>query len=120
MVRTVWIAVAAAICAASVQPVFAQSAPPPSRDGVYRGTLVCGSLVMLRSRPRSAVEMTIAGRDVKFTRPVVEKGATLGNETGTGSLEGDRIMLTGSWRGDKLGFESSYTGTFVRRASLKF
>lgn len=118
MGKAIWVA-AMLGCAVLAQPACAQTASTPTRDGVYRGTLVCGNLILLRSRPRSAVELTIAGRDVKFSRPVVEKGAALGTETGTGTLDGDKIALAGSWKGDKLGFESSYTGTFVRRASLK-
>jgi hypothetical protein len=111
-----WIATIALIaCSADPHSAFAQS-----RDGVYRGTLVCGSL--LRSRTRAAIELTMSGRDARFTRPVVmtEKGPVAGTETGTGTLDGDKLMLVGSWSGDKIGFESNYAGVFVRRASLKF
>ena len=114
--KALWIVIVAlALCALESRGAFAQS-----RDGVYRGTLVCGSL--MRSRTRSAIEMTLSGRDARFTRPVVmtEKGPVAGTETGTGTVDGDKVALTGSWSGDKMGFESSYTGAFVRRASLKF
>lgn len=114
MNKAIWVA-AMLGCVALAQPASAQS-----RDGVYRGTFVCGSLALMRSRPRSAVEMTVSGREVKFSRPVIEKGAAIGTETGVGTLDGDKIALTGAWKGDKLGFESTYAGTFVRRASVKF
>ena len=114
--KAFWIVVVAlAFCALESRGAFAQS-----RDGVYRGTLVCGTF--MRSRIRSAIEMTLSGRDARFTRPVVitEKGPVVGTETGTGTVDGDKVALTGSWSGDKMGFESSYSGAFVRRASLKF
>ena len=119
MNKAIWV-VAMLGFAALAESASAQTASAPPRAGVYRGTLVCGSLALMPRRPRSAIEMTISGRDVKFTRPVVEKGATIGTEAGTGTLDGDKVALTGAWKGDKLGFESSYTGTFVRRASVKF
>jgi hypothetical protein len=118
MNKAIWLA-AMLGCAALAQTASAQTATTPTRDGVYRGTLVCGGMLTMRSRPRSAVELTISGRDVKFSRPVVEKDATIGTETGAGTLDGDKVALTGAWKSDKAGFESSYTGTFVRRASLK-
>ena len=112
MMKTFW--AAAVVCAAA----FPQAASAQVRDGVYRGTLVCGGQAMTGSQPRSAIEMTISGREVKYTRPVVEKGKTIGTESGSGTLDGDKISLAGAWRSDRMGFESAYTGSFVRRASM--
>ncbi len=116
--KAFWIAMAAlTFCAAAPQSALAQS-----RDGVYRGTLVCGNLSFMRSRTRAAIEVTIAGRDARYTRPVVmtENGPVLGTETGSGTVDRDKVALTGAWSGDKFGFESSYAGRFLRRAAIKF
>lgn len=108
------IAAGALLCAGFAVPAAAQV-----QNGVYRGTLVCDLLPFARGRLRSAIETTISGNSAKYTHPVLqpETGTVLGQETGTGSVDGQNIKLSGGWRGDKDSYEATYSGTFVRRSA---
>lgn len=88
-----------------------------NRDGVYRGTIVCSALPFAKSL-RTAIEVTVTGATAKYTQPVMlgEAEKPLGTESGAGTIEGDKLVLTGNWRGDKDGFDASYSGNFVRRS----
>ena len=110
MVRGVSVLAALLLSGAIVSQAAAQN-----RDGVYRGTLVCGALPFAKSS-RTAIEVTVTGSNAKYTQPVMLGETEKGTEAGGGNVEGDRIVLNGSWRGEKDGFDASYAGTFVRRS----
>ena len=88
-------------------------------DAVYRGTLVCGNLPFASGKMREAIEVTIAGGSVQFkhvvrlTTAAVEPTA----EQGSGTLSGQKLELQGSWKGAGHEYQSSYSGTFVRRSA---
>jgi hypothetical protein len=109
---------ATAIAAAVLFLGAAAAAGAQNRDGVYRGTLVCSALPFAKVQLRTAIEVTVIGTTAKYSQPVMigdaEKPA--GTETGSGSVEGDRLLLSGNWRGEKDGFDATYSGTFVRRS----
>jgi hypothetical protein len=114
------IRVFAAVLAASVVGMsMTVPAAAQVRDAVYRGTLICTPLPFLKGHLRAAITVTVKGSRAEFTQPVIdaERGLMIGTETGSGTIAGSSIKLTGSWSGDKQGFESTYGGTFVRRAA---
>lgn len=86
------------------------------RDAAYRGTLVCDKLPFFETTQREALEVNIAGGAAKYSMAVRERGGTF-TEQGGGKVEGDKISLTGSWNGKSDKYESSYSGTFVRRSA---
>jgi hypothetical protein len=102
---------------AAVLCLGAAEARAQNRDGVYRGTLVCSALPFSKVL-RTAIEVTVTGNTAKYTQPVMigDSDKPAGAETGTGTVEGDRLVLTGNWRGEKDGFDASYSGNFVRRS----
>lgn len=101
-------------CVAASAPASAQV-----RDAVYRGTLICSTVPFLKGHLRAGMAVTIKGNSAEYTQPVVnpEKGTQLGTETGTGSVDGKNIKLSGSYRGAQQSYEATYNGTFVRRAA---
>jgi hypothetical protein len=40
-----------------------------------------------------------------------------GQETGKVKVDGDKIAITGGWKGEKSSYEANYSGTFVRRSA---
>ncbi|MGZ3411672.1 MAG: hypothetical protein ACXWJW_16430 [Xanthobacteraceae bacterium] len=87
------------------------------RDAVYRGTMVCAKLPWFERATREAIDVTIAAGTVRYTHAVRE-ASELSTEHGHGALVGDKITLYGAWRGTKGdSYESSYSGTFVRRSA---
>lgn len=104
---------AAALLCVSATQALAQA---QVRDAVYRGTLVCDKLPFFQTTSREALEVKISGSDAKYVLIVRENKET-SFEQGTGKLEGDKISLTGSWSGEADKYESSYSGSFVRRSA---
>ena len=100
----------------SVVAAAQASAQTKVRDAVYRGTLVCDKLPFFETTSREALEVKIAGSDAKYVLIVRERKET-SFEQGAGKLDGDKISLTGSWSGEADQYESSYSGTFVRRSA---
>jgi hypothetical protein len=107
---------AAAFVAMASAPLSAEV-----RDAVYRGTMVCGKLPFSAGKSRGAIAVTIAGGAIRYTHIVrLYDGAEATAERGTGTLNGDNINLTGSWKGGNRQYEAKYSGSFVRRhANLK-
>lgn len=101
-------------CAAFIAPAQAQV-----RDAIYRGTLVCGKLPFAEDPTRAAIEVKLAGNEGPYERPVHMPVRTkvVGKETGTAKVDGDKIALTGGWKGEKDSYEATYSGTFVRRSA---
>lgn len=112
MVRGAGLVLAALLTVAAAPDASAQN-----RDGVYRGTLVCGALPFARNL-RTAIEVTVTGTTAKYSQPVMigDSDKRAGTEEGTGTIEGDRLVLNGSWRSEKDSFDADYSGTFVRRS----
>ncbi len=105
---------AAIACAAFVAP-----APAQVRDASYRGTLVCGVLPFAEDPVRAAIEVNLSGNSGPYQRPVhmPTRLTIAGKETGTATVDGNKIALTGGWKGDKGSYEASYSGSFVRRSA---
>lgn len=114
--RTGYFGLIAAAIASVAAPAHAQV-----RDAVYRGTMVCDKLPFTAGKSREAIEVTIAGGTVRYSRVVRFRGiASSPREAGSGSLSGQNISLQGSWKNGNRQYEAKYSGTFVRRhADLK-
>ena len=91
------------------------------RDAVYHGTMVCDKLPFTAGKNREAIEVTIAGGAVRYSRVVRLRGiASSPHEEGNGALSGQTISLQGSWKSGNRQYDAKYAGTFVRRhADLK-
>src|SRR5262245_59903782 len=84
------------------------------RDAVYRGTMVCDKLPFSAGKSREAIEDTIVGGSVRYSRVVrLRSTAEPTREEGSGTRNGDNISLKGSWKGGNRQFEAKYDGTFV-------
>ncbi len=87
-------------------------------DAVYRGTLVCDKLPFTDAAMREAIDVTIAGGTVRYTHVVrLRPAAETVLEAGTGTLDGGKLSLQGSWKGGNREYTASYSGTFVRRSA---
>ena len=85
------------------------------RDAVYRGTLVCGKLPFFETASREAFDITVTGTSARYAH-VVRNVFEVSSETGSGTIDGQNILLTGGWRGTRDSYEARYTGTFLRRS----
>ena len=105
---------AAAAAATAVTPAAAQV-----RDAVYRGTLVCKKLPFTEAAMREAIDVTITGgAAVRYTHVVrLRETPEAAMEQGTGKVDGPRISLQGSWKGDAGQYQAAYEGSFVRRSA---
>ena len=110
-------AMRSACWAAAAGLLLALPARAQLRDAEYRGTLVCEKLPFAADPNRAAIAVTLTGNEGPYERTVHTSGRrqVAGKETGTVKVDGDKISLTGGWKGEKDGYEASYTGTFVRR-----
>jgi hypothetical protein len=111
--------ISAVLIVAGALSVSAAPASAQVRDAVYRGTLICSTLPFIKGHLRAAMEVTIKDNKAEYKQPVVnpERGTQLGTETGTGTVEGQNIKLSGAWKGTQPSYEATYSGTFVRRAA---
>ena len=107
-----------AVRCACAGALFAMASLPASaqiRDAVYRGTLVCGKLPFFEAASREAFDITVTGTSARYAHVVRDVFET-SSETGSGTIDGQNILLTGGWRGKRDSYEARYTGTFVRRS----
>jgi hypothetical protein len=87
-------------------------------DATYRGTLVCDKTPFTQDKMREAIEVTIAGGDVRYSHVVrLREFAEAEPERGTGLLRGTRIELQGSWKDAARQYSAQYGGVFVRRSA---
>ena len=114
MLRTVQ---ALGLCVAAAG--FAPAAAAQVLDAVYRGTLVCGDLPIGSGKNREAIEVTIKGGTVSFKHVVrlSNSVADANAEQGSGTLDGAKLELQGSWKGSVYEYKATYGGTFVRRSA---
>jgi hypothetical protein len=71
---------------------------------------------------REAIEVTIAGGAARYSHVVRLNDGTVESpaEQGTGTIDGQKIDLQGTWKGGGRQYEAKYSGSFVRRgAKLK-
>jgi hypothetical protein len=110
-----------AVFAAAMIAMMATPAAAEVLDAVYRGTMVCHKLPFIKNQMREAIEVTIAGGAARYNHVVrLRDSAEAVPEQGTGTLNGQNIVLQGSWKGGSRQYEAKYSGTFVRRsANLK-
>jgi hypothetical protein len=87
-------------------------------DATYRGTLVCDKTPFTKDKMREAIEVTISRGDVRYTHVVrLRDFAEPEPERGTGSLNGLRITLDGTWKDGARHYDARYGGVFVRRGA---
>jgi hypothetical protein len=114
MARVGYAVLAAAVMAATGTPVAAEVL-----DATYRGTMVCDKLPFTSDQMREAIEVTIAGGAARYSHVVrlhkvaVEDAA----EQGTGTLDGQKIDLQGSWKSGGREYQAKYSGSFGRRSA---
>jgi hypothetical protein len=114
MVRVGHAVLAAAMMAAMGKPVAAEVL-----DATYRGTMVCDKLPFASDKMREAIEVTITGGAARYSHVVrlrnlaVEAAA----EQGTGTIDGEKIDLQGTWKGGGREYAAKYSGSFVRRSA---
>ncbi len=112
---TGWGMVARGACAGALFVMFSLPASAQIRDAVYRGTLVCAKLPFFETASREAFDITVMGTSARYAHVVRDVFET-SSETGSGTIDGQNIVLTGGWRGKRDSYEARYTGTFVRRS----
>ena len=111
--RVVFFCLAAVAGTIMVGPAQAQV-----RDAEYLGTLICEKLPFAQDPSRAAIAVKLSGSEGPYDRVVYGgRSKPAGKETGTVKVDGDKISLTGGWKGDKDSYEASYSGTFVRRSA---
>ena len=99
--------------------VMASPAAAEVLDATYRGTMVCDKLPFTRDKMREAIEVTITGGAARYSHVVrlrnlaVEAAA----EQGTGTIDGQKIDLQGTWKGGGREYAAKYSGSFVRRSA---
>ena len=105
--------------AAVAGAILAVPAQAQVRDAEYRGTLVCDGLPFANDPGRAAITIKLAGGEGSYERPVhmPVRNKIVGQETGKVKVEGDKITITGGWKGEKSSYEANYSGTFVRRSA---
>jgi hypothetical protein len=110
---------AGAICGLAVAWVATTGTPAAAEvlDAVYRGTMLCDRIPIIKTNRREALEVTIDDGKVRYTHVVRLRDAPeLKPEQGGGSLKGQDITLEGAWDGGGHGYKAKYSGTFVRRS----
>ena len=93
--RVVWLAaVAGAMLAAPAQAQV--------RDAEYRGRVREG-LPFAQDPGRAAITIKLAGGEGTYERPVhmPVRNKIIGQETGKVKVDGDKIAITGGWKGEK-------------------
>src|SRR6187397_2343130 len=103
------------IGACALLAVLSIPADAQIRDAVYRGTLVCSKLPFFNTASREAFDITVTGTSARYAH-VVRDVFEVSSEAGSGTIDGQSILLTGGWRGTRDSYEARYTGTFVRRS----
>ncbi|MBR1121875.1 hypothetical protein JQ628_10165 [Bradyrhizobium lablabi] len=103
-----------AIMMATATPIAAQVL-----DATYRGTMVCDKLPFTNDKMREAIDVTIAGSAANYNHVVRLRptGVEATAEQGTGTINGQKIDLQGSWKGGDREYQAKYSGTFVRRSA---
>ena len=114
MVRVKDAVLAVAMMTAMGTPVAAQVL-----DATYRGTMVCDRLPFTSDQMREAVEVTISGGAARYSHVVRLRKAAVEDvaEEGTGTIDGQKIDLQGSWKSGNRAYEAKYSGSFVRRSA---
>lgn len=110
-----------ALLAAAMAAMAAVSTPVAAEvlDATYRGTMVCDKLPFTSDQMREAIEVTISGGAARYSHVVrlrkvaVEDAA----EQGTGTIDGQKIDLQGSWKGGGREYQAKYSGSFGRRSA---
>ena len=99
--------------------VMATPAAADVLDATHRGTMVCDKLPFTSDKMREAIEVTITGGAARYSHVVrlrnlaVEAAA----EQGTGTIDGQKIDLQGTWKGGGREYAAKYSGSFVRRSA---
>ena len=116
---TMFGAAAAAMLAIASQPASAQSHRETKvLDATYRGTLVCAKLPFTEFAMREAIAVTLDGGSGTYTHVVrLKENPESAEEKGAAKMDGAKITLDGSWKGDAGQYQATYSGAFVRRSA---
>lgn len=108
-----------AVLAAAMMAVIGEPAAAQVLDATYRGTMVCDKLPFASQQTREAIEVTISGGAARYHHVVRLRNAAVEAtaEQGTGTIDGQKISLQGSWNSDGRQYEARYSGSFVRRSA---
>jgi hypothetical protein len=108
-----------AVLAAAMMAAIATPAAAEVLDAVYRGTLVCDKLPFTSARMREAIEVSITGGAARYNHVVRLRHAAPepALEQGSGTVDGQKVDLQGSWKGGARQYDAKYSGTFVRRSA---
>jgi hypothetical protein len=114
MVRVGRAMLAAAMMAAMGKPVAAEVL-----DATYRGTMVCDKLPFTSNKMREAIEVTISSGAARYNHVVRLRNTAVEAvaEQGTGTVDGQKIQLQGTWKSGSRQYEAKYSGSFVRRSA---
>ena len=114
MVRAGHAVLAAAMMTAMGTPVAAEVL-----DATYRGTMVCEKLPFTSGQMREAIEVTISGSAARYNHVVRLRNAAVEavSEQGSGTIDGQKIDLQGTWKSGDRQYEAKYSGSFVRRSA---
>ena len=111
-----------AVLAAAMMTAMGTPVAAEVLDATYRGTMVCDKLPFTSAKMREAIEVTITGGAVRYTHVVRLHNAAVEAtaEQGTGTIDGQKIDLQGTWKSGSREYQAKYSGSFVRRsATLK-
>jgi hypothetical protein len=99
--------------------VMATPAAAEVLDATYRGTMVCDKLPFTSDKMREAIEVTIAGGAARYSHVVRLRNVAVeaAAEQGTGTIDGQKIDLQGTWKGGGREYAATYSGSFVRRSA---
>ena len=114
MVRVGHAVLAAAMMTTMGTPVAAEVL-----DATYRGTMVCDKLPFTSNQMREAIEVRIAAGAARYSHVVRLRNAAVeaAAEQGTGTIDGQKIDLQGSWKNGNREYKAKYSGSFVRRSA---
>jgi hypothetical protein len=81
--------------------------------------MICGDLPFGSGKNREAIEVNVVGGTATFKHVVrlSNSVADANAEQGTGTLDGAKIELQGTWKGSVYEYKATYSGTFVRRSA---
>jgi len=108
-----------AVLAAAMMTAMGTPAAAEVLDATYRGTMVCDKLPFTSDKMREAIEVTIAGNAARYRHVVrLRSVAEAAAEQGSGTIDGQKIDLQGTWKSGGRSYEAKYSGSFVRRSAI--
>jgi hypothetical protein len=95
-------------------------------DGKWTGIINCAKLSFTKGPFKVPMDMTVEKGAATYVRDVYNKDGTqvVGTEEGTGTIDGGKLTLTGTWKSTierpRYSYTASYSGTVsAKSANLK-